>query len=161
MNIHWFYSCTVGSVLRNPSRLQGTSFVSWSQRVTQLLFLRYFAQSERRCWKSPGAVHLGRRSQAHESRGSPYSCLTFGASLLCLRRLLMWNANPQLGWADEEEIKGGIAQWAASLHTYLCQLNAGLQSVLAGVSWWGPGPPTTLSSRFGLSKKVSFDLVVN
>lgn len=81
-------------------------------------------------------------------RGSPYSCLTFATSLLCLRRLLMWNANPQLGWADEEEIKGGSAQWAASLHTYFCQLNTGLQSVLAGVSWWGSGPPTTLSSRF-------------
>lgn len=47
----------------------------------------------------------------------------------------MWDANPQLAWADEEEMKGGSAQWAASLHTYLCQSNAGLQSVLAGVSW--------------------------
>lgn len=70
------------------------------------------------------------------SRGcSPYSSLTFGTSLLCLRVLLIGNANPQLGWADEEEIKGGSAPWAASLQTYLCQLNTGLQSVLAGVSW--------------------------
>lgn len=156
------HSYPLRSVLKNLSRLQGKAPISWADHKEWLRF--YFLGIFCPEWKetenpwvmfSPwggGVRHVSRVFSVFFLSIWNFFVVSQNTANVELKHIVL---------ADEDEIKGDSAHWAALLHTSLRQWNAGPPSLLCRSRGEVLPLPLTVAADSDLPKKVPFDLIVN